>query len=286
MSSVPPARSAPTSTVSLIPRTTPKPNADANFQSSEKFIEDPEHIPADSNIPDNYVSYTLKNQKALPPITWDNWYTELNWLHFAILAGSPVVGFIGAYHTHLRWETAVWGVVYYYMTGLGTLHPLLVLVTSLLLQFQGITAGYHRLWAHRAYNASKPLQYVLALLGAGAVEGSIKWWSRGHRAHHRYTDTDLDPYNAHRGLLWSHIGWMIVKPRRKPGVADVSDLTKNEIVRWQHRYYLWLVVIMGIVVPTVVAGLCWGDWKGGYIYAGLLRLCFVHHVHFFFFLFP
>jgi len=142
----------------------------------------------------------------------------------------------------------------------------------------GITAGYHRLWAHRSYNASRPLQYFLALCGAGAVQGSIRWWARGHRAHHRYTDTDLDPYNAHKGLLWSHIGWMLLKPRRKPGVADISDLSKNDIVRWQHRYYLQLLLSMGIIVPTFVAGLGWGDWKGGYVYAGLLRLVFVHHV--------
>lgn len=71
---------------------------------------------------------------------------------------------------------------------------------------------------------------------------------------------------------------MVVKPRRKPGVADISDLTKNDIVRWQHRHYIKLVIIMGITLPTVVAGLGWGDWMGGYIYAGLLRLCFVHHV--------
>lgn len=49
----------------------------------------------------------------------------------------------------------------------------------------GITAGYHRLWSHRAYNASMPLQFFLMLGGSGAVEGSIRWWSRGHRAHHR-----------------------------------------------------------------------------------------------------
>ena len=141
----------------------------------------------------------------------------------------------------------------------------------------GITAGYHRLWAHRSYNASKPLQYFLAFAGAGAVEGSIKWWSRGHRAHHRYTDTDLDPYNAHRGLLWSHIIWMIVKPRRKPGVVDISDLSKNEVVRWQHRWYVWLILLMGFGVPTVIPGLLWGDWRGGYVYAGAARLLFVHH---------
>lgn len=115
-------------------------------------------------------------------------------------------------------------------------------------------------------------------MGAGSVEGSIKWWARGHRAHHRYTDTDLDPYNAHKGLLWSHIGWMIIKPRRKPGVADVSDLTRNPIIKWQHKNYILLMFLMAFALPTVVCGLGWGDWKGGYVYAGVLRLVFVHHV--------
>jgi len=115
------------------------------------------------------------------------------------------------------------------------------------------------------------------MAGAGAVEGSIKWWSRGHRAHHRYTDTDLDPYNAHRGLFWSHMGWMLVKPRRKPGVADVSDLAKNNVVRWQHRNYLLLLLFTAFIVPTIIPWLGWGDAKGGYVYAGVLRLCFVHH---------
>lgn len=153
----------------------------------------------------------------------------------------------------------MFSIMYYFFTGLG------------------ITAGYHRLWAHRSYNASKPLEYFLALAGAGAVEGSIKWWARGHRAHHRYTDTDLDPYGAHHGLLWSHIGWMIVKPRRKPGVADVSDLSKNQVVRWQHRHYLPLFLTMGLFVPMAVAGLGWGDWRGGFFFAGVARLMFVHH---------
>ncbi|KAI0305122.1 delta9-fatty acid desaturase [Multifurca ochricompacta] len=218
-----------------------------------------DELPADLNIPDNYVDYTLKNTKPLPPVTWNNWWKELNYLSLAILVVAPSIALYGAFTTKLRWETAVFASFYYFVTGVG------------------ITAGYHRLWAHRSFNASKPLQYFLAAAGAGAMEGSIKWWSRGHRAHHRYTDTDLDPYNAHRGLLWSHIGWMIVKPRRKPGVADVSDLSKNEVVRWQHRWYVWLILLMGIGVPTVIPGLLWGDWRGGYVYAGATRLVFVHH---------
>jgi stearoyl-CoA desaturase (delta-9 desaturase) len=70
---------------------------------------------------------------------------------------------------------------------------------------------------------------------------------------------------------------MIVKPRRRAGNADMSDLTKNAIVRWQHQWYLYLILIVGFGIPTVVAGLGWGDWRGGYFYAGAMRLCFVHH---------
>jgi stearoyl-CoA desaturase (delta-9 desaturase) len=116
------------------------------------------------------------------------------------------------------------------------------------------------------------------MAGAGAVQGSIRWWCRGHRAHHRYTDTDLDPYNAHKGFFYSHIGWLLFNPRCKQGVADISDITKNEVVRWQQRWLIYLILGMGFVVPTVVAGFGWGDWAGGYFYAGVARLCFVHHV--------
>uniref|UniRef100_A0A0W0EV16 Acyl-CoA desaturase n=2 Tax=Moniliophthora roreri TaxID=221103 RepID=A0A0W0EV16_MONRR len=218
-----------------------------------------EEEPADLNLPDNYVSHVLQTQKSLPPIKWSNILSEIQWISFSVIFGAPVVGFIGAYYTKLRWETLVWSVIYYFCTGLG------------------ITAGYHRLWAHRAYNASLPLQYVLALFGAGSVQGSIKWWSRGHRAHHRYTDTELDPYNAHKGFWYAHIGWMLVKPRRRPGVADVSDLSKNPVVKWQHKYYVQLLLLMALIFPTLVAHYGWNDAKGGLVYAGVLRLVFVHH---------
>lgn len=104
--------------------TTPpiKPKADAVPDAIDptQFVEDPDHTPADANIPDNYVSYTLKHQKALPPVTWDNLFENLNWLHVIILGFTPVLGIIGAYYTSLRWETAVWAILYYYMTGLGS----------------------------------------------------------------------------------------------------------------------------------------------------------------------
>ena len=41
--------------------------------------------------------------------------------------------------------------------------------------------------AHTSYSATLPLRVFLALVGGGAVEGSVRWWARDHRAHHRYS---------------------------------------------------------------------------------------------------
>jgi len=215
--------------------------------------------PEEPDMPDDYVTRTLAREPALPPIEWKNLLSEIQWVSAIVLTTTPLLAIYGMCTTSLNWKTGVWAVIYYFMTGLG------------------ITAGHHRLWAHRSYIASKPLEYLLCLWGAGAVQGSIHWWARGHRAHHRYTDTDLDPYGAHFGLLWSHLGWMIVKPRRKPGVADISDLRKNPVIKFNHKFYLPLIFIMGFAVPTLVAHFGWQDARGGFFYAGVARLVFVHH---------
>ena len=91
----------------------------SSSMSPDGLAPDAEHVPADANIPDNYVSFTLKHEKALPPVGWENIANELNWLHVAILFGTPILGFAGAFFTPLRWQTALWSVLYYYMTGLG-----------------------------------------------------------------------------------------------------------------------------------------------------------------------
>lgn len=121
----------------------------------------------------------------------------------------------------------------------------------------------------------------MCLAGSGAFEGSIRWWSRGHRAHHRWTDSDRDPYAATRGFFFAHMGWMLVnRPKNRIGYADIADLKRDPIVQFQHKYYLYFAVGMAFVFPCLVAGLGWGDFKGGLVYAGLCRLVFVHHATF------
>jgi len=196
-------------------------------------------------------------------MTMSNWWKHIDMLNVLFIIITPLLGMWAAFYTPLQTKTALWAVLYYFMTGLG------------------ITAGYHRLWSHCSYSARTPLKIYLALVGAGAVEGSIRWWSRGHRAHHRYTDTDKDPYSVRKGFWYSHLGWMVMKQNPKRiGRADISDLNEDPIVVFQHKHYIPIVIGMGLVFPTLVAGLGWGDWVGGYVYAGILRICFVQQATF------
>ncbi|KAJ3016019.1 UNVERIFIED_CONTAM: hypothetical protein HDU68_012463, partial [Siphonaria sp. JEL0065] len=186
---------------------------------------------------------------------------DIDWIHVTILFGTPAIALYGLATVQLQAATLLWAVAYYFYTGLG------------------ITAGYHRYWAHRSYDATRLWQFIILSAGTGAMEGSVKWWGRGHRIHHRFTDTDKDPYNAKKGFFWSHIGWMIMKQQKKATV-DISDFNSDPWIRFQHKYYLYLATFMAFVFPAAVAGLGWGDWVGGFFFAGVARLVFVHHATF------
>lgn len=59
------------------------------------------------------------------------------------------------------------------------------------------------------------------------------------RAHHKYVDTDADPYSAGRGLFFSHVGWTMLKKHpdaiAKGKVIDMRDIEADSIVMWQKR---------------------------------------------------
>lgn len=145
-----------------------------------------------------------------------------------------------------------------------------------------ITAGYHRLWAHRAYEASKPLQIFFMIFGAMALQNSILVWASMHRVHHRHVDDeDHDPYSARRGLWFSHMGWMLRNyPSGKQDFRNAKDLQNNPIVAFQHRHYLWLAIGTNVLIPLAL-GLWHGNVWGCLLLAGFLRLVVSHHCTFF-----
>src|SRR5262245_25917128 len=52
----------------------------------------------------------------------------------------------------------------------------------------GICLCYHRLLTHRSFQTSKPVEYLLTLLGCLTWQGGPIHWVGTHRLHHRDSD--------------------------------------------------------------------------------------------------
>ena len=117
-----------------------------------------------------------------------------------------------------------------------------------------ITAGYHRLWSHRAYSAHWSVRLFFMLFGAMSLQNSILIWASQHRTHHRFVDdVERDPYSAKRGFWFSHMGWIL--RNYKSGENDFSnarDLERDPMVMFQHRYYLPLILATNVALPLAL----------------------------------
>lgn len=155
---------------------------------------------------------------------------------------------------------------------------------SLIMGFTGIsiTAGYHRLWSHRAYEAHWLMRLPLMLFGAMALQNSILMWASMHRVHHKSVDdVDLDPYSIRRGFWFAHMGWMLRNyPSSEVDLANVRDLERDPLVRFQHKHYLGVALFMNVGFPLLLGAL-FGDPWGFLLLCGLLRLVLNHHFTFF-----
>lgn len=70
---------------------------------------------------ENYVEYTIRTQKVLPPVTAENWWKELNYISAGVIVVVPLITLYGAFTVPLQHKTAVFSVLYYFFTGLGEL---------------------------------------------------------------------------------------------------------------------------------------------------------------------
>ena len=130
-----------------------------------------------------------------------------------------------------------------------------------------ITIGYHRLFAHSAFKASPVVQFFVLLFGAATFEESALKWASQHRQHHRFTDTEHDPYGVNQGFWHAHIGWIMFW-RHRTNYNNVKDLRRSRLVAWQHDHHAWWSVGGGVVLPMLIAW--WiGHPLGGLHHGGL-----------------
>jgi stearoyl-CoA desaturase (delta-9 desaturase) len=164
---------------------------------------------------------------------------------------------------------------WYLVTGHPSWAIVVATATVLFLSHIGITAGYHRLYAHRAYSLSPVVEAVLLFLGTIALQGSVVRWSFDHRAHHRHADRDGDPYNVHRGFWHAHFLWIFGTPRPIDGTVD--DLLARPMVRFQHKHFVPLAIASNFLVFLLV-GLLLRDFLGAAVLIVGVRLVLSYHI--------
>ncbi len=172
--------------------------------------------------------------------------------------------------------------------GLGWWH-LGLFLGMFILTGGGITVGFHRLFTHRSFETNSVVQILLGVFGSMAVQGPLLRWVAFHRRHHQHSDSRDDPHSPHgcgqgvlgliRGMWHAHTGW-IFRPESPNLSHYVRDLRQNRASRTVSALFpLW--VTAGLLLPTVAGGLLWRDWSGallGFLWGGLVRIFFVHHV--------
>jgi stearoyl-CoA desaturase (Delta-9 desaturase) len=190
----------------------------------------------------------------------------------------PIAGLVAAvvllWNSLVGAEALVIAAVLYILTGLG------------------ISVGFHRLLAHRSFEAATSVRAVFAVLGTMAMEGPVTKWVANHRKHHAFSDEDGDPHSphltAHNGLrgaiegLWhAHVGWILSGERAAPQ-RYAPDLLKDPVVSFVDRTSaLW--VVTGFVVPFGAGFGISGTLEGGLmalLWGGAVRIFLLHHMTF------
>jgi stearoyl-CoA desaturase (delta-9 desaturase) len=146
-----------------------------------------------------------------------------------------------------------------FWTGVSAL-DLALCLGLLYLRMFGITAGYHRYFAHRSYRTSRVFQFLLALLGTTAVQKGPLWWAAGHRRHHRYSDQPGDMHSPREGFWWSHTGWIFSTRWDRTEIESIRDFARYPELLWLNRWHVVPPAALAVLCYAVggLSGLVWG----------------------------
>lgn len=120
----------------------------------------------------------------------------------------------------------------------------------------GITAGFHRLFAHRTYQTSRVFQFMMAFLGTMSYQKGPLWWSAHHRRHHLVADTDQDFHSPLTRRFWrAHFGWFLSRDSQETEWQLITNLSKYPELRFLDRYYSLPPVLLAVAMFLMGAGL-------------------------------
>lgn len=152
-----------------------------------------------------------------------------------------------------------------------------------ILGYLGLTAGSHRLWAHKSFEAAWPLRLFLMLCHTVAGVGPIYDWVLYHRLHHKYYGTDKDPFNHKKGFLYSHFMTNVMSWHMDYDemvcLIDMRDVENDGFVWFQKKFYWPLFIIVGILLPLNAPLEYWDEsMTATILITGLLRFAITTNI--------
>ncbi|MCP3984369.1 MAG: acyl-CoA desaturase [bacterium] len=122
-----------------------------------------------------------------------------------------------------------------------------------------ITAGYHRYFSHRAFQTSRVMQFIFALVGGMAAQKGALWWAAHHRHHHEFSDQPEDIHSPMKGFWWSHLGWIVCEKYEETDLEAIPDFARYPELVFLNRWHL--------LPPALAAIFCFlvGGWSGLWI---------------------
>ncbi len=188
--------------------------------------------------------------------------SQLVWSSLIFIVVAHILAIAGIVHivTDFSWWTLGLGFLWYLFSGLS------------------ITAGYHRLFSHKSYEAHALVKLFFLAFGAACAQNTALKWCADHRVHHKFADQDSDPYSVRDGFWWAHIGWVFHKGCERPHVS-CSDLEADPLVQWQAKHYIEIALFVAVVIPGAL-GFLWDDALGAILFAGFTRLVWTWHATF------
>ncbi|WP_128431872.1 acyl-CoA desaturase [Streptomyces cyaneus] len=172
---------------------------------------------------------------------------------------------------------------YFLLTGRFTAVDLWLFAGMYFVHMFGITVGFHRYLAHKAFRTGPVFEAIMMITGSMGAQGPLMWWVTTHRRHHRFSDREGDPHspNLHgrtlqqrlHGLWYAHMPWMLSDENSRWSVFAPDVLRDRRLMYFHRTYPVW--VVSGVILPGLIGWTVEGSARSaltGVVFGGLARI--------------
>jgi stearoyl-CoA desaturase (delta-9 desaturase) len=177
----------------------------------------------------------------------------------------------------------VYGIVVLFQFGISAL-DLALLIVFYAVNIIGVEIGFHRFFAHRAFETGPVMRSLLAWAGSIGFQGTATYWAAVHRRHHQLSDTAGDPHSPRlnpgrfRGLWHAHVGWFL-DPVYISTKRYAPEIRVDNAVRRINKRYM-ACAMSGLVLPALIGGVATQSLAGAWsalLWGGLIRVFLAQH---------